>query len=44
MVRFQPGADAEAEFKWTDRSHTLSVRWPSGSPEPPIKAKFDPKP
>jgi hypothetical protein len=44
VVRFVEGVDLEAEFTWTDRTHTLLVQWPRGAPEPPSKGKFNPPP
>lgn len=40
VVRFKPGVDLEARFKWTNTNRVLHVYWPNQSPEPPYKAKF----
>ena len=40
VVRFVEGVDLQAQFTWSDRSHTLRVWWPRGAPEPPPKGEF----
>ena len=39
VTQFTPGVDLEAKFTWTDRTHTLKVRWAEGSPEPPREGR-----
>lgn len=34
------GTDFEATFSWTDKSHTLSVKWPHGSKKPLVVGEF----
>lgn len=41
VVPFVEGIDFAADFSWTDRSHTLVVKWPRGAPRPPMVGVFE---
>ncbi len=38
-----PGSEIEAEIGWSDASHRLWIKWPSGAVEPPTIGEFDRK-
>ena len=41
VMPFVEGADIEAVFSWTDKSHKLVVRWPRGSAKPVVVGVFE---
>lgn len=41
VMPYVSGADMEAEFSWTDKTHKLAVKWPKGAPMPPMVGVFE---
>ncbi len=41
IVPFVEGIDFAADFSWTDKSHTLTVKWPRGAPKPVVVGVFE---
>ncbi|HVK68833.1 MAG TPA: hypothetical protein VM694_30455 [Polyangium sp.] len=41
IIPFVDGIDFAADFSWTDKSHTLTVKWPKGSEKPAIVGVFE---
>jgi len=41
IVPFVEGIDFAADFSWTDKSHTLTVKWPRGSQRPVVVGVFE---
>ncbi len=41
VMRFEPGVDIKAIFKFTRGEHVFKSRWPEGAAEPEVKGHFD---
>jgi hypothetical protein len=41
VLRFEPGVDLEAVFRFTAVTYKFNTAWPEGSPEPEIKGLFN---
>jgi hypothetical protein len=41
IVPFIEGIDFAADFSWTDKSHTLTAKWPRGSKQPVVVGVFE---
>lgn len=41
VVPFVEGIDFAADFSWSDKSHTLTAKWPRGSKRPEIVGVFE---
>jgi hypothetical protein len=41
IVPFVEGVDFAADFSWTDKSHTFTMKWPRGAPRPTIVGVFE---
>ncbi len=41
VVPFVEGIDLAADFSWTDKAHTLTLKWPRGSSKPVIIGVFE---
>lgn len=41
VVPYVEGIDAALQFSWTDKSHTLTLKWPRGAPKPQVLGVFE---
>ncbi len=41
VVPFVEGTDFAADFSWSDKSHTLTAKWPRGSKKPEVVGVFE---